>query len=363
MPSASSSTVDANNGQELHIVEWHHMNLWKYYPLAFGASWSVRCLTYPLNLVKTRLQLQKQNQVYRGMRHAFVDIFRTEGPTSLYRGFWISLPQIVGTFVYTSIYEKSRSLLHLNTNIQSDWVISGMAAAPATFVTQIWMVPTDVISQHLMIYNNPARFTADSKVIAWLQADQQRRRAAAQAVGYKKRFLDRFLSPHVMRAIYVVDGLKGFYRGFTPTLLFYIPNNVCFWICYYNLLNVFKAGQFKWLMTTRSEKKRREEKEDGKETTLKSLLVVQTMSAALSGVMAACLTNPLEMLRIRIQVQRTGFWETVRRLYREERLQVFYKGLSPRITIISIQSCVMMTLYEAFKRFCVLPQYKDDIVW
>lgn len=37
------------------------------------------------SVVKSRLQLQKQNNVYRGMRHAFVDIVRTEGFTALYR--------------------------------------------------------------------------------------------------------------------------------------------------------------------------------------------------------------------------------------------------------------------------------------
>ncbi len=71
--------------QKLHIIEWNHLNLWRFYPMALASSWTVRCLLYPMSVVKSRLQLQKQNNVYRGMRHAFVDIVRQEGFGALYK--------------------------------------------------------------------------------------------------------------------------------------------------------------------------------------------------------------------------------------------------------------------------------------
>uniref|UniRef100_A0A914YFX6 Uncharacterized protein n=1 Tax=Panagrolaimus superbus TaxID=310955 RepID=A0A914YFX6_9BILA len=55
--------------QKLRIIEWQHLNLWKFYPLALASSFSVRCALYPI-----------------GMTHAFSQIIKTEGITALYRG-------------------------------------------------------------------------------------------------------------------------------------------------------------------------------------------------------------------------------------------------------------------------------------
>uniref|UniRef100_F1LEV4 Solute carrier family 25 member 44 n=1 Tax=Ascaris suum TaxID=6253 RepID=F1LEV4_ASCSU len=76
---------DFGENRQLHIIEWEHLDLYKFYPLAMASSWSIRCLLYPMSVVKSRLQLQKQNTVYRGMRHAFIHILRNEGFTALYR--------------------------------------------------------------------------------------------------------------------------------------------------------------------------------------------------------------------------------------------------------------------------------------
>lgn len=59
--------------------------MWKFYPMALASSWSVRCLLYPMSVIKSRLQLQNQNNVYNGMRHAFKDIVKKEGYGALYR--------------------------------------------------------------------------------------------------------------------------------------------------------------------------------------------------------------------------------------------------------------------------------------
>lgn len=40
--------VDARLQKQLHVIEWNHLNLWKFYPMALATSWSVRCLLYPV---------------------------------------------------------------------------------------------------------------------------------------------------------------------------------------------------------------------------------------------------------------------------------------------------------------------------
>lgn len=62
-------------------------------------------------------------------------------------------------------------------------------------------------------------------------------------------------------------------------------------------------------------------------------------------------------------MHRTNFFETVNRLIKYEGLYVFTKGLAPRMINNGIYSCLIMIGYETVKRTCVLPEYKNSIVW
>lgn len=57
----------------------------KFYPLSFFCSLSVRASLYPLTVVKTRLQIQKQSTVYKGTFDALSKIYSTEGIAGLYK--------------------------------------------------------------------------------------------------------------------------------------------------------------------------------------------------------------------------------------------------------------------------------------
>uniref|UniRef100_A0A915DMB1 Uncharacterized protein n=1 Tax=Ditylenchus dipsaci TaxID=166011 RepID=A0A915DMB1_9BILA len=173
------SSIEMAADRKLHIIEWNHLDLRKFYPMALASSWSVRCLLYPMSVVKARLQLQKQNNVYTGMRHAFVNIIKHEGAGALYRGFWVTLPQISASFVYSTTYEKVRNTLTCNTTISSVPMVSAMAGGLASCCTQLIFVPTDIVAQHMMIYNNPSAFTGTSKnaaIIDYLKADKLEKR-------------------------------------------------------------------------------------------------------------------------------------------------------------------------------------------
>ncbi|VDM74095.1 unnamed protein product, partial [Strongylus vulgaris] len=85
MSSDTSEAFDLTSNEKLLVIQWEHLNLWRFYPLALASSWSIRCFLYPMSVVKSRLQLQRQNNVYRNMRHAFTEILRTEGMGALYR--------------------------------------------------------------------------------------------------------------------------------------------------------------------------------------------------------------------------------------------------------------------------------------
>uniref|UniRef100_A0AC34RDI4 Solute carrier family 25 member 44 n=1 Tax=Panagrolaimus sp. JU765 TaxID=591449 RepID=A0AC34RDI4_9BILA len=335
---SSDTDFDIEVTQKLHIIEWEHLNLWKFYPMALASSWTVRCMLYPMSVVKSRLALQKQNHVYRGMRHAFVDIIKTEGIGALYRGFWVTLPQLSASFIYSTAYEGLRNILHRTGGIESPPIVSALAGGVASSCTQLIFVPTDIVAQYMMVYNNPKSFTGGSKNVAVVDC--------LKADGLEKRLT---LGLRVMRAVYKVDGLFGFYRGFFSSVLLYIPSSMVFWSTYYNSLAVLTA-----IVKSLN---------DEKKLTEGTLLKLQATSGAVGGISAAIFTNPLEVLRIRIQVHRTGYVETFRRLIKYEGARVFTKGLAPRMINNGIYSFLIMLGYETVKRTCVLPEYKQSIVW
>lgn len=52
----------------IHIttIEWDMMDKTKFLPLSMLSSFCVRCTLYPLTLIKTRLQIQKHGEMYKG---------------------------------------------------------------------------------------------------------------------------------------------------------------------------------------------------------------------------------------------------------------------------------------------------------
>merc|ERR1712106_1006113 len=75
------------------------------------------------------------------------------------------------------------------------------------------------------------------------------------------------------------------------------------------------------------------------------------------------LTNPLDLLRARVQVQRLSIPETVRLLWQAEGRGVFSKGLTARMTSSCIYSLAVIFGYETVKKMAVLPQYRESVLW
>ncbi|KAI6197926.1 Ribosomal protein L13 [Aphelenchoides besseyi] len=285
----TSSNIDfdleGERVKQIHVIEWNHLNLWKFYPMALATSWSVRCLLYPMSVVKSRLQLQKQNNVYRGTTHAFSSILRTEGFTALYRGFWVTLPQLSASFIYSSVYEKLRNVFTTHTNIRSDQLVSALAGGAASVCTQFIFVPTDIVAQYMMVHNQSTAFSGSTKsavVLDILKSDN-----------LKGRYT---LGLRVIRAVYKADGLLGFYRGFFSSLIMYIPSSMVFWSSYYQSLIWLKQRRALHLTNGETRDLSTLPPADQK------LLLWQAISGAIGGMSAAIITNPLEVMRIRIQI-------------------------------------------------------------
>ncbi|KJH51184.1 26S proteasome subunit P45 family protein [Dictyocaulus viviparus] len=341
MSSDVSEAFDLTSKEKLLVIQWEHLDLWRFYPLALASSWSIRCLLYPMSVVKSRLQLQRQNNVYRGMRHAFTEILRVEGIGAFYRvarfhGFWMTLPQLSASFLYSSTYERVRDLLQVHIGIKNPPLVSALAGAIASPCAQLVFVPTDIIAQHMMIHNNPEAFGGSRKNIAVA--------SAVRNDGLEGRYT---LGLRVLRAVYKVDGLSGFYRGFISAVMLYIPSTMVFWSTYYHALGVFRKIRAKVSKTSFvflfiflvTETQRGVRPKSVADVDNRNFFLDQAVSGSIGGIASACVTNPLEILRIRLQ------------------------GLAPRIVSNALYSSLVMLAYETVKKLCVLPEYQDLVVW
>ncbi|KAF4517006.1 hypothetical protein B566_EDAN009679 [Ephemera danica] len=310
----------------LRTIEWEMMDKRKFFPLSMLSSFSVRCALYPLTVVKTRLQVQQHNEAYRGMIDACMKIHQHEGMKGLYKGFWVSAAQLISGVFYISTYEGVRHLLSEH-GIVSDSRIRGMVGgAAASLVGQSIVVPFDVISQHLMMLGHIKGADRLSNPLGIVVEGKTRLQLALAVTG----------------EIYARDGLRGYYRGYTASLCTYVPNSAMWWLLYH-----FYQDELHRLLPAGS-----------------SLLVIQCMSGTMGGFTTTLLTNPLDIVRARLQVQRLGSMSrTFSVLWREERLRIFTKGLSARLVQSAVYSFAVILGYESIKRISVNEEYRPLVRW
>lgn len=153
-------------------------------------------VTYPLDLVRTRLAAQRNTMYYRGIWHAFGTICKEEGFWGLYKGLGATLlgvgPSIAISF---SVYETLRSSWYIKRPHDSTVMVSlacgslsGIASSTATF-------PLDLVRRRMQLEG-----------------------AGGRARVYKTGLFGTF--GHIFKT----EGLRGFYRGILPEYYKVVPS-------------------------------------------------------------------------------------------------------------------------------------------
>ncbi|XP_014219495.1 solute carrier family 25 member 44 [Copidosoma floridanum] len=319
----------------IRTIEWDMMDKTKFFPLSMLSTFSVRSCLYPLTVIKTRLQIQRRSHMYTGMIDAYKKIYKLEGFAGLYRGFWISSIQIVSGVFYVSTYEGVRHLLNqepvtakLDSRIKA--LIGGGCAS---VVGQTIVVPFDVLSQHLMVLGvsfNHGKLAIDKTSMNPLGINFESKKSRTQ------------LSGEIIRLIYHRDGFRGFYRGYVASLCAYVPNSALWWGLYTTYQDELLRVLPEWV----------------------SHLLIQSVAGTLGGFTTTIITNPLDVVRARLQVQRLdSMYNTFRVLWLEEGLHMFTKGLSARLVQSACFSFSIILGYETIKRVSIHEEYKNYVRW
>jgi solute carrier family 25 protein 44 len=260
------------------------------------------------------------------MFDAYGKIYRYEGIAGLYKGFWVSSVQIVSGVVYISIYEGIRHLL-AQRNVDSR-VRALVAGGTASVFSQTIIVPFDVLSQHLMmmgVHSNGNKEAFDTLRLAL------------------KPGTSKFtITLEIAKEIYRQDGIAGFYRGYLASLANYVPNSALWWGFYQFYQDELHNIMPSWV----------------------SHLFIQTMAGTLGGFSTVIITNPLDIVRARLQVQRLeSMRQAFKDLWVEEGLRMFSKGLSARLIQSATFSFSIILGYETIKRVSVNDEYKKYVRW
>lgn len=317
----------------VQVIEFSMMDKRKYFPLTLASGTTIRSLLYPLSLIKTRLQMQRHRSLYSGLYDACKKIVANEGVRGLYRGFWVNTSSTIPQMLYITTYESVRQVLLDHTFVTNGTIRAFIAGGCASVASQTFIVPIDVVTQHLMMLGKGLDRRASKQHMPELDPLKIPAEAANSRMGATKA---------VVAAVYRAHGVRGFYRGYVASLLVYAPNSALWWFFYDHYTAVLAS----W---SPSDVPR---------------LAIQCFAAPLAGCTASILTNPLDITRTRIQVKGRGtIISTMGQLWHEEGLSIFGKALSVRLVQTSIFSFSIVLGYETVKRLSLLDEYKQDVRW
>ncbi|XP_057727539.1 adenine nucleotide transporter BT1, chloroplastic/mitochondrial-like [Arachis stenosperma] len=157
--------------------------------------------TYPLELVKTRLTIQRD--VYNGLLDAFLKIIREEGPAELYRGLAPSLIGVIpyaatNYFAYDTLRKAYRKIFKQEKIGNIETLLIGSAAgaisSSATF-------PLEVARKHMQVGALSGRQVYKNVI-------------------------------HALASILEHEGIPGLYRGLGPSCMKLVPAAGISFMCY-----------------------------------------------------------------------------------------------------------------------------------
>jgi solute carrier family 25 protein 44 len=290
---------------------------------------------FPLTVIKTRMMaLDDAHRGFRGVYYTARDVVRYDGVRGLYKGFGTVVGGLIpGRMVYLGILEASKKSVSsmmqgYNPSYSETFLASTssfVAGGIASLSGQLVAVPVDVISQRQMISGG-----ADKSV------SQKINSSGGLA-----------LARHIIKT----EGIRGLYRGLGASVLTFVPASAIWWSSYGAWQSVIWAqwDRGKGIPHQKGSAVVRPENE---------ILTVQIFSGVLTGWTTACITNPMDVVKTRIQTSSNhdgpSTWAgTVVDIFQRDGIRGYFRGVVPRMASASIWGTAMVTTYEFLKRMCI----------
>lgn len=167
-----------------------------------SAGLTALTFTYPLDLIRTRLTLQKNNEHYSGIYDAGKKIITRDGLRGWYRGFGTA---VVSTVPFSAInfasYETLKELGDKYIQDQPTYFAAGYGAA-AGAISMTSLYPLDLIKRRMMVQ------------------------------GYAGNSLKYYNTVDAFQKIVKKEGFTALYRGLTASYFKVIPTVSLTWLTY-----------------------------------------------------------------------------------------------------------------------------------
>ncbi|CRG84284.1 Putative mitochondrial carrier protein PET8 [Talaromyces islandicus] len=296
------------------------------------AGFTVDLSLYPLDTIKTRLQKVRQS-VSSAAKTADGPLPKSKGPglRQAIRGIYAGLPSVLfgsapsAAFFFITYDGVKRSLLPSDSQLAKDasktrtFVAHSVASTLGEIAACVVRVPTEVIKQRAQ-----AGLFGGSSLQA-LTDILSLRHAGDPSNGTSKRGLF-----HMIRELY---------RGTGITIAREIP----FTIIQFTMWEAMKNRYARW-------DKSAEETPSGQIPAAPSAVF-----GSIAGGISAGLTTPLDVIKTRVMLARREegngsssirVSDVVRRIMKEEGASVFWRGIGPRMTAISLGGAIFLGSYQ-----------------
>jgi len=280
-----------------------------------------RLLTHPLDTAKARLQVPN-HPPYFGLWDVLRRTTKVEGFTALYRGFGaIVVGGTPGTMVYLCGYDYVKEKMRKDNAAIPEFAIHFVSGMLAETFACIVYVPVDVIKERLQVQINCGSNEA-----------------------YKGSF-------DALKKILKHEGLSGIYKGYGATLSSFGPFSALYFV-FYERMKDFSMGFLQ-----------KEVDQDARSIELPFYYTVA--SSAIAGAAASWITSPLDMAKLRLQIQRgnsssgmdsamkhhRGVVDCLSYIYKEGGFKGLFRGAGARVAHYVPAMTITMTLYEEFRSF------------
>ncbi|XP_011637933.1 mitochondrial 2-oxodicarboxylate carrier [Pogonomyrmex barbatus] len=274
------------------------------------------CIMHPMDLVKTRFQLQVKTAksdplYYTGIRDCMIKMYKTEGLPAFWKGI---LPPII-----VETPKRAVKVIFTFEQYKQFFLFGASAPTPLTFscagffagVTEAILVnPFEVVKVKLQsnrkhVKESPSTFAVTKEIVS--------------KYGFGLNGLNKGLSATIMRnAVF-----NSFYFGFYHSVKGYIP-----------------ARKEPWLE-----------------------FLTKVAIGFVSGTVASCLNIPFDVAKSRIQGSQDstlykGTLNTMHIVYKREGFRALYKGLVPKVLRLGPGGAIMLVVYDYMHIF-LTKKFKD----
>lgn len=239
--------------------EWEQLDKRKFLVFGVAATVSIDFITYPLDLVKTRVMTEANNKatMLESNVRAFRGVLATSGVKGLWRGFPLSsFGALPSQGVYFGGYSYSHSLIAASNTGLPLWTQDAAAGFIADIIAAPFWTPTEVVATRMQIQGKGV----------------QQYTSAAQAF------------QHILKH----EGVRGLFRGLSVSLA-YGPASALWWALYQGSHRNLTA----W---SASGDAHSDTKKEGKAW-------IDATSGLISGTVTSVMTNPLDIAKTRLQTQ------------------------------------------------------------